>query len=76
MQPPIRWVAFNTLSGRAALADPGARNTNACSGDRRKYNSLLRVLYDITNNPLAHASSTSIFAPQTGIARTARGSGQ
>jgi len=39
----------------------GTRNTNACSGDRRKYNALLRVLYDITDNPLAHASSASIF---------------
>ncbi|WP_446029283.1 hypothetical protein [Lelliottia amnigena] len=63
------------------LADPlslilGARNTNACSGDRRKYNALLRILYDITDNPLAHASSASIFAPQTGVARMARGSGQ
>ncbi|WP_449548393.1 hypothetical protein [Lelliottia amnigena] len=54
----------------------GTRNTNACSGDRRKYNSLLRVLYDITDNPLAHASSASIFAPQTGVARSACGSGQ
>ncbi|TCD17512.1 hypothetical protein E0D81_14840 [Lelliottia amnigena] len=54
----------------------GARKTNACSGDRRKYNALLRVLYDITDNPLVHASSASIFAPQTGVARSARGSGQ
>jgi len=69
------------VASTRCLAEPlslilGASNTNACSGDRRKYNALLRVLYDITDNPLAHASSASIFAPQTGVARMARGSGE
>jgi len=54
------------VASTRCLAEPlslilGARKTNACSGDRRKYNSLLRVLYDITDNPLAHAISTSFL---------------